>query len=435
MKAKTVTTYLDCLLGRLEDAHHAGQDAIADFVRREHDQLMQLFWLIEYRDQLLALFAPASASDDLVRRIEQLLTFGERVDPATDDQLRRWVRSHLQQTESLAARLDLKATDLQLIDRIAKFPIDVLDGELNVAERNGIELGGIELGGPDRNVDDDMSEVARFADLEKELARSDQPGVARRWPLSIIQEATVTGGYSYIGAHVASAMPGASGAFDYGPYFEIWKAGATLWLLPDRVVALRNTAHRWNIAHYTDERPALPPDLVASDWLSTNPAGRRPIIEAIASARRNNASTVHITGCELASLPIEIAALKLLTNLVIDGCADLGWPEIVNELHLETLSLVRCGIKSIPRSALPTLTALKRLDLSHNELTGLPPELGRNQSLERLNIAGNPINELPDEILSLAPDTAIILHSTNLPQHLASCRTIAQLREASADNH
>lgn len=406
---------------RLADAHGAGQGAVADFVRREHDQLMRLFWLIEYRDQLLVLFAPASASDDLVRRIEQLLTFGECVDPATDDQLRRWVRSHLQQTVALAARFDLQATDLQLIDRIAKFPIDVLDGEVDVAESNDIELGGIELGGHDRNVDVDMSEVARFADLEKALARNDQPEVARRWPLSVIQEATGSGGYSYIGAHVASAAPGASGAFDYGPYFEIWKAGATLRLRPDRVLVRRNTAHRWNIAHYTDERPALPPDLAASDWLSTNPAGRRPIIEAIASARRNNASTIHITGCELANLPIEIAALKLLTNLVIDGCPDLGWPEIVNELHLETLSLVRCGITSIPRSALPTLTALKRLDLSNNQLNALPPELGQSQSLERLNIAGNPLTELPDEILTLEPDTAIILHSTNLPQHLASC--------------
>jgi len=57
------------------------------------------------------------------------------------------------------------------------------------------------------------------------------------------------------------------------------------------------------------------------------------------------------------------------------------------------------------RGALPSeigkLTKLKRLNASHNQMTGLPAEIGRLQALEELDISSNQITGLPLELKNL----------------------------------
>jgi Leucine-rich repeat (LRR) protein len=60
---------------------------------------------------------------------------------------------------------------------------------------------------------------------------------------------------------------------------------------------------------------------------------------------------------------------------------------------------------------------LKRLDLSSNCLTQLPPKIGQLKSLEYLSISKNPIKALPEELKNLKEIKEICI-SEDLPDAL-----------------
>jgi hypothetical protein len=82
------------------------------------------------------------------------------------------------------------------------------------------------------------------------------------------------------------------------------------------------------------------------------------------------------------------------------------------------LSLSSLGLTSVPRAALeaPLALQLRRLDLSHNDLRTLPPELGALRNLEELFLNGNPLKELPSEIEGCLSLKVIDLRETHVAQ-------------------
>lgn len=58
------------------------------------------------------------------------------------------------------------------------------------------------------------------------------------------------------------------------------------------------------------------------------------------------------------------------------------------------------------------LSALEELDMSHNQLTGVPAEIGQLSSLRTLNLSHNPITGLPLELGNLRNLTLLDLRGT-----------------------
>lgn len=69
---------------------------------------------------------------------------------------------------------------------------------------------------------------------------------------------------------------------------------------------------------------------------------------------------------------------------------------------------------------------LKKLDLSFLGLKTLPYEIGYFQNLEELNLAGNSLRELLDEIYMLAPGTFVQLAGVNPYSQPKSIRTLSR---------
>lgn len=82
------------------------------------------------------------------------------------------------------------------------------------------------------------------------------------------------------------------------------------------------------------------------------------------------------------------------------------------------LQLSALGLTSVPRAALepPLALLVRRLDLSHNELRALPPELGALRNLEELFLNGNPLKALPAEIEGCLALKVIDLRETHVAQ-------------------
>lgn len=68
---------------------------------------------------------------------------------------------------------------------------------------------------------------------------------------------------------------------------------------------------------------------------------------------------------------------------------------------VETLDLSGRGLSGSLKAEIRFLTQLKELDLSDNNMTGLPAELGQLSQLELLDVSNNPITGLPHEIGNL----------------------------------
>ena len=89
---------------------------------------------------------------------------------------------------------------------------------------------------------------------------------------------------------------------------------------------------------------------------------------------------------------------------------------------------------SVLTGALPAevgrLSALRKLQLSHNKLTSLPAQIGQLTSLERLNLFGNQLTSLPAEIGQLTSLTQLYLYNnqlTSLPTEIGRLTSLKEL--------
>ena len=142
---------------------------------------------------------------------------------------------------------------------------------------------------------------------------------------------------------------------------------------------------------------------------------------------------------QLTALPQELAALRNLKTLVLNGNPLVFIPESVFELQqLEDLTLISIGISEIPEmigklsnltqfdlgsnqiaqipEAIEQLTNLMILDLNSNQITQIPEVIGQLTNLTQLNLSGNQITQIPEVIGQLTNLTQFAVFSNQITQ-------------------
>ncbi|QEK37920.1 hypothetical protein FZC35_00785 [Candidatus Cytomitobacter indipagum] len=80
----------------------------------------------------------------------------------------------------------------------------------------------------------------------------------------------------------------------------------------------------------------------------------------------------------------------------------MGEKDVLKEL--KSIKLTNWNLKYIPSNMFDGLESLKYLNISLNQLTELPKEIGKLKSLTVLDIENNNLTKLPEEVLSLSLD-------------------------------
>ncbi len=114
-----------------------------------------------------------------------------------------------------------------------------------------------------------------------------------------------------------------------------------------------------------------------------------------------NLQELYLYDNQLTNLP---AAIGQLTNLVILGLSDnqlIGLPDSLGQLqNLEILFLSGNNLARLS-PLVGQLSSLIRLSLSENSLVELPSEIGKLVNLQRLDILSNKLTKLPESIAQL----------------------------------
>ncbi len=89
-----------------------------------------------------------------------------------------------------------------------------------------------------------------------------------------------------------------------------------------------------------------------------------------------------------------------ILNLSGEGLTSIP-SSVFSRTELTTLDLSFNRLTGAPQAEIRQLQALKALDLSDNQLTGLPAELGQLKNLETLDVSNNKLTGLPLELGNL----------------------------------
>lgn len=129
----------------------------------------------------------------------------------------------------------------------------------------------------------------------------------------------------------------------------------------------------------------------------------------------------------LTGIPKAIFQLSELESLTLEECSlteeDFD-PKDWQKLELQSLSLVRCRLKSIPKAICQNCKSLETLDLSHNMITSVPKNIADLHYLHTLNIAGNKVTEGVEHIIKIDRLQVLDLKENdslqNVPDQIAS---------------
>ncbi|XP_022231694.2 leucine-rich repeat-containing protein 40 [Drosophila obscura] len=120
----------------------------------------------------------------------------------------------------------------------------------------------------------------------------------------------------------------------------------------------------------------------------------------------------------LRDLPMEFGGLQLLCELDISFNRFERLPRCIADLQsLETLLAHDNHIKDLDASehGLGALKNLRVLDLSNNDIRQVPPILGNQRKIIRLNLMGNPLRQPRYSILSSGTEAIMAYLRTRIP--------------------
>lgn len=104
-----------------------------------------------------------------------------------------------------------------------------------------------------------------------------------------------------------------------------------------------------------------------------------------------------LSGNALSALPHDLARLHRLRIIFCSNNAFTELPAVLGQcLHLSMIGFRANQIRRVPAAALPP--ALRWLVLTDNQISTLPPDIGRCRQLQKLMLAGNRLQALPPEM-------------------------------------
>lgn len=116
------------------------------------------------------------------------------------------------------------------------------------------------------------------------------------------------------------------------------------------------------------------------------------------------------------TLPRQVYELTNLKRISIDshtGGQVYISPDIKNLKNLESLSLIKTGIRALP-AEIGELKKLKSIQINYGmNLSSLPKEIGKLENLEYLNLFRNKLTTLPKEIGNLTHLKKLVLGENN----------------------
>lgn len=122
-------------------------------------------------------------------------------------------------------------------------------------------------------------------------------------------------------------------------------------------------------------------------------------------ASQNTASSVIYEDVQEDRARATTTSEKEMLVLIYDG---------VSASHdIRVLNLANRSFTGSLKAEIRHLTELRELDVSNNQLTGIPAEIGQLSKLEKLNLSYNPITGLPHEIGNLHNLLLLDLRGTN----------------------
>lgn len=117
----------------------------------------------------------------------------------------------------------------------------------------------------------------------------------------------------------------------------------------------------------------------------------------------------YIDAVEEARQAVEQAGDKGVSSVVI-------YDDIAVKDNVRTLDLSGKSLTGSLKAEIRHLSELRELNISNNNLTGLPAEIGQLTKLEILNLSGNPLTGLPYELGNLKNLKTLDLRGTEYSQ-------------------
>lgn len=138
------------------------------------------------------------------------------------------------------------------------------------------------------------------------------------------------------------------------------------------------------------------------------------LLQIIARAKRENATTLNLSGKGLTAVPPEIGKLTSLINLDLSRNQLTAVPHEIFQLSaLTRLDLGNNHLTAVPHE-IGNLVTLTKLYLWGNHLTAVPPEIGNLITLTKLYLWGNQLTVVPPEIGNLTALTFLNLIKNQL---------------------
>ncbi|XP_068189644.1 leucine-rich repeat-containing protein 69 [Antennarius striatus] len=148
-------------------------------------------------------------------------------------------------------------------------------------------------------------------------------------------------------------------------------------------------------------------------------------------SRLTNLSVLLLKNNSITSLPVELLSLKHITELNLGNNALKELPAVLGHLEsLKKLYLFSNQITAVPPEAIGGLQNLVVLNLNHNQIQRLPPQIKSLKRIQHLSLLDNKLEEIPIELGHLTRLSEINLTSNNLshlPHQLYQCKELSKL--------